>query len=125
MIVKKRGRGKPRSLTVQKRYQANSIRRQVDVHVGHQDAPELRGWADYSAEEEMIEGGDQQEAATQSKPQRSSRQPNVSIIEPEGAVTLELLLASMAQKVEKATRAPQRLAVQELACAHHIKTQRK
>ena len=112
---------------VKKRYQANSIRLQVDVHrVGHQDAPELHGWVDYSAEEEMIEDGDQREASTQSKPQRSSRQPNVSIIELEGAVILEaLLLASMAQKVEKVTRAPQRLEVQELACTQHIRTQRK
>lgn len=99
----------------------------MDVHhVGHQDALELRGWADYSAEEEMIEGGDQREASTQSKPQRSSRQPNVSIIELQGVVTLEaLLLASMAQRVEKGTRAPQRLEVQELACTQHIRTQRK
>jgi hypothetical protein len=74
----------------------------------------------------MIEGGDQREASTQSKPQRSSRQPNVSIIELQGVVTLEaLLLASMAQRVEKGTRAPQRLEVQELACTQHIRTQRK
>lgn len=44
----------------------------------------------------------------------------------EGAVTLEaLLLASMARKVEKDTRAPHSLKVQALACTQHIKTQRK
>jgi hypothetical protein len=89
---------------------------------------EVNGLVDYSAkkkvEEEMIEGEHQRQASTQSKPQRSSRQLNVS--ELEGAVTLEaLLLASMARKVEKGTRAPQSLKVQELACTQHIKTQRK
>lgn len=92
--------------------------------MGRQDALELRGWADYSAEEETIVVEDHQEAPTQSKPQKSSRQLNVS--ELEEAVTHEvLLLASMAQKVGKATRAPQSLRVLELACTQHIKTQRK
>jgi len=95
--------------------------------VGHQVLG-VNGSVDYSAkkkaEEEMIEGEDQRQAPTQSKPQRSSRQLNVS--ELEGAATLEaLLLASMARKVEKDTRAPHSLKVQALACTQHIKTQRK
>ena len=61
-----RGSGKLCSLTVQKRYPANRIRRQVDVHrVGHQ-VLEVNGSVDYSAkkkvEEEMIEGEHQRQA---------------------------------------------------------------
>lgn len=92
--------------------------------MGHQDVLELRGWVDYFAEEETIEVGDQREASTRSRPKRSSRQLNVSELE-EAAIQEALLLASMAPKVEKGTRAPPSSKVLELASTEHIRTRRK